>query len=338
VTIKKQLKTLSMPGTDPYTNLATEDYILSTFTEDDYLLFWRNDNTIVVGLHQNTQEEINTAFVDANNIRVVRRRTGGGAVYHDLGNLNFSFITDARDAARITMERFTLPIVRGLADMGLQAETSGRNDILINGSKISGNAQCLHKNRILHHGTLLFDSDLSVLSKALNVKPEKFLSKSVKSVRARVGNIKDFLPGPMSMENFSEHLLQSLTNYSLAQNVKAETLELSAQDINAIKELRASKYAAWEWIYGRSPDFNFKNIQKYSGGFLEALLDIKDGHIKNCKFFGDFMALRPAALVAEKLLGVKYTREDVADILKQLPLTEFFDTISLNEILNCMFD
>jgi lipoate-protein ligase A len=328
------MKILKMQGTDPYANLATEDYILSNFTDDDdYLLLWRNDNTIVVGLHQNTSEEINSAFVEENQVRVVRRRTGGGAVYHDLGNLNFSFITEAKDASRLTMERFTLPIVRALSAMGLQAEASGRNDILVNGSKISGNAQCLYRGRILHHGTLLFDSDLSVVSKALKVKPEKFQSKSVKSVRARVGNIKEFLPVPMGIEEFTAALTQNLT-----QDVKPEALTLPAQILKSIQELRDSKYVTWEWNYGRSPAFNFKNMQKFEGGFLEVFLDVADGSIKACKFFGDFMALRPVAEVAEKLLGIKYARESVSKILEKLPLSEFFGTISRNEILDCLFN
>jgi lipoate-protein ligase A len=332
------MQLLEMQGTDPYTNLATEDYILSSYCADDYLLLWRNDNTIVVGLHQNTLEEINAAFAEQNNIRVVRRRTGGGAVYHDLGNLNFSFITEARDASRLTMERFTLPVVRALAAMGLNAEASGRNDILINGSKISGNAQCLHKERILHHGTLLFDADLSMAGKALQVKPEKFASKSVKSVRARIGNIKEFLRPAMRMEEFSVNLAQCLMRDNLAQTGQAGTLELTAHDLLAIAELRENKYATWEWNYGRSPAFNFRNMRKYAGGFLEVLLDIEDGRVKACKFFGDFMALRPAAEVAEKLSGSKYTRAGAAAVLERMPLEEFFGGIGRDEVLDCLFN
>jgi lipoate-protein ligase A len=333
-----KVKILEMPGLDPYANLAAEDYILSERTDDDYLLLWRNDNTIVVGLHQNTLEEINLPFVERHKINVVRRRTGGGAVYHDLGNLNFSFITDARDASRLTMERFTLPIVRALSAMGLKAEASGRNDILANGLKISGNAQCLHGERILHHGTLLFDTDLSVAGKALKVKPEKFISKSVKSVRARIGNIGELLDPAMSMEEFYKTLLQSLVRNGNTGAPLAETLELTGKDLRAIAELRENKYATWEWNYGRSPDFNFRNMQKYAGGFLEVLLKVENGYINSCKFFGDFMALRPAAEVAEKLLGVKYTRKDASAILATMPLAEFFGSIGRNEILDCLFN
>jgi lipoate-protein ligase A len=172
-----------------------------------------------------------------------------------------------------------------------------------------------------------------MVSKALKVKPEKFQSKSVKSVRARVGNIKEFLPRPMGIEEFTAALTQKLT-----QDVQAEALALSAPDLKAIQELRDSKYVTWEWNYGRSPAFNFKNIQKFEGGFLEVFLDVADGSIKACKFFGDFMALRPVAEVAEKLPGIKYSRENVAEILEKLPLSEYFGTISLHEILDCLFN
>jgi lipoate-protein ligase A len=333
------MKILELQGADPYANLAAEDYILSNFSDDDYLLLWRNDNTIVVGLHQNTLEEINLPFAEQHKINIVRRRTGGGAVYHDLGNLNFSFITDARDASRLTMERFTLPIVRALSSMGLKAEASGRNDILAGGLKISGNAQCLHGERILHHGTLLFDTDLSMAGKALKVKPEKFLSKSVKSVRARIGNIKELLPPPvMSMAAFRKTLVQSLVRDNHTRASQAETLTLGGEDLRAIAGLRENKYMTWEWNYGRSPAFNFRNTQKYAGGFLEVLLDVENGQINACKFFGDFMALRPAAEAAEKLLGIKYNRADASAVLETLPLAEFFGSIGRDELLDCLFN
>lgn len=334
------MKIIRLPGTDPYLNLALEEHFLRSGGDDDYLLLWRNDNTIVVGLHQNTGEEINSAFVEERGIRVARRRTGGGAVYHDLGNLNFSFITKATEASRLTMERFTLPVVRALAEMGLWAEASGRNDILAEGRKVSGNAQTLHKQRILHHGTLLFNSDLSVLSQALRVRPEKFLSKSVKSVRARVGNIAELLPErlrSMSIEEFGERVALA---FSRAGGV--EHLALAPAELAAAEALADEKYRTWEWNFGRSPKFTFRNLAKYSGGFLEVWLDVQQGEIADCGFYGDFMALRPAAEVALRLRGLHYEREAVAAALDGLSregllLDEYFGGIGRDEILRCMF-
>ena len=195
---------------NPYYNLAFEEYVLTHRTEGDYLLLWQNDNTIVVGQNQNTEAEINRPFVEEHHINVVRRSTGGGAVYHDLGNLNYSFITDAGDKESISMARFTHPVVEALKGLGLQAEASGRNDILVEGRKVSGTAQRLCGNRILHHGTLLFDSDPRMIAGALNAAPEKFSSKGAKSVRSRVGNIRSFLPVDMALAQFWKYLKRHL--------------------------------------------------------------------------------------------------------------------------------
>ena len=177
---------LESGSVDPCYNLALEQYILENRREGDWLFLWQNANTIVIGLNQNTAEEINASFVEEHGITVVRRMTGGGAVYHDLGNLNYSFICDTGNAEELTIRRFTEPVCRALAAMGVDAETSGRNDILVDGKKVSGVAQRIANGRILHHGTLLFDSDPVMIAGALNADPSKFRSKSAKSVRSRI--------------------------------------------------------------------------------------------------------------------------------------------------------
>lgn len=235
---------------DPCFNLAFEEFVLCNRTEGDYLLLWQNRNTVVVGRNQNTEEEINRPFVSRHRIHVVRRMTGGGAVYHDLGNLNYSLITDAPDAERISMERFTLPVVNALRGLGLDAEASGRNDILVSGRKVSGTAQRLYRDRILHHGTLLFDSDPEMIAGALCADPEKFRSKSTKSVRSRVGNIRSFLPTDMTLEQFWGYLKSCLCENGF------ETGELDKQELNRIRNLKREKYDTWEWNYGKSPKYD----------------------------------------------------------------------------------
>ena len=178
---------LETGSVDPCYNLALEQVVLEQRREGDWLMLWQNRNTVVVGLNQNTAEEINASFVEAHGITVVRRMTGGGAVYHDLGNLNYSFIRDVGNAEELTIGRFTEPVCRALASLGVQASVSGRNDILVDGKKISGVAQRIVGGRILHHGTLLFDSDPAMIAGALRADPAKFTSKSAKSVRSRVG-------------------------------------------------------------------------------------------------------------------------------------------------------
>lgn len=232
---------------DPYYNLAFEEYVLTHRTRGDYLLLWQNDNTIVVGQNQNTEAEINRPFVEAHHIHVVRRSTGGGAVYHDLGNLNYSFITDAGDRAALSMARFTQPVVEALRGLGLQAEASGRNDILVEGRKVSGTAQRLWGDRILHHGTLLFDANADMVAGALQVDPEKFRSKSTKSVRSRIGNIRSFLKQDMDMPAFWAYLKETLAGSGMVFDA------LTAQELAQVDALKAEKYDTWEWNYGRSP-------------------------------------------------------------------------------------
>ena len=327
----KNLIYMETGSTDPFFNLAFEEYVLSNCTEGSYLLLWQNANTIVVGQNQNTEAEINRSFVEANDIRVVRRATGGGAVYHDLGNLNYSFITDTGDLEQLAMEQFTAPIVSALRALGLQAEASGRNDILVEGRKVSGTAQRVMRNRILHHGTLPFDSNPDMVQGALQVNPEKFRSKSAKSVRSRIGNIREFLPEDMDLPAFWDYLRTALAGNGY------RTAALSAQELEQVEALKNSKYATWEWNFGRSPQYNVTNQRFWNSGSLEMQALVDDGCITEIAFFGDFLSRRPLDEVSSALQGCTFKREDVAQILSTLPLQEFFGGISLDEILDTMF-
>lgn len=316
---------------NPFYNLAFEEYVLRNRRDGDYLLLWQNDNTIVVGRNQNTMAEINRSFVDKNGIRVVRRMTGGGAVYHDLGNLNYSFITGAGDAARLTMERFTGPIVEALKSLGLRAEASGRNDILVEGKKVSGTAQCLAGGRILHHGTLLFDSNPEMIAHALNVDPLKFKSKSSKSVQSRVGNIRSFLRDDMDMPSFWEYLKKFLTSGDFRRD------ELSELELKTIADLKKMKYDTWEWNYGRSPKFDLMNRNHFDGGILEVGLHAEGGLISEIRFFGDFLALSPAEPLENALKGCPLREEDVASVMGNFDLEKIFGGITREEVLNTIF-
>lgn len=326
-----QIHYLETNSLDPAYNLAFEETVLRWRTQGDYLLLWQNDNTVVVGQNQNAEAEIDRAFVEAHGIHVVRRTTGGGAVYHDMGNLNYSFITDIGDAQRLTMERFTRPVVEALRGLGLQAEASGRNDILVEGRKVSGTAQRMMGGRILHHGTLLFDANPDMVAGALHADPAKFQSKSSKSVRSRVGNIRAFLKEDMDLAAFWAYLKEALAGDGLTPD------HLTEEELAAVDELRRDKYDTWEWTFGRSPRYSMTNRRRWDGGSLEPHLEVEKGLITGIVFYGDFLSLRSLEPVTEALVGCPFRRESVAAVLDRFPLEQYFGGISREEILDTLF-
>lgn len=318
-------------STDPYYNLAFEEYVLLHHTEGDILMLWQNDNAIIIGQNQNTEAEIDADFVQAHGIRVVRRSTGGGAVYHDLGNLNYSFITDSEGSVAHAGERFAKPIVESLKGLGLDAEASGRNDILVGGQKVSGTAQRRSGGRILHHGTLLFDSDPAMIAGALKADPAKFRSKAANSVRSRIGNIRSFLQEDMTMQQFWDYLTESL---SAQEYVKAD---LTEEEKAEVRKLRDEKYATWAWNYGQSPAFDYRHRERWPGGSLEVLLKVEKGVIRDVRFYGDFLSRTSLDDLTAALKGCPYRREATAEVLDTFDLTELFGTITKEEVLGTMF-
>lgn len=317
---------LETNSTDPYYNLAFEEYILLHHTKGDYLLLWQNDNTVVIGRNQNTAEEINADFVEKHHVHVVRRNTGGGAVYHDLGNLNYSFITDAGAKENQSFARFTQPVVEALRSLGLPASASGRNDILVGECKVSGTAQRLCGDRILHHGTLLFDADPVMVAGALSVRPEKFQSKSAKSVRARIGNIRDFLHEDMTLPEFWAYLRTSLAKGAF------QSAALTEDELRAVRQLRDEKYDTWAWNYGESPAYDMTNRCRYSGGTLEVKMNVKNGVIREIVFTGDFLARKDLLPLTTALRDCPVEPEVVERVLGQFSMQDYFGTITAEEV------
>ena len=275
---------LESPSRDPYFNLALEEYVFERMDKSkSYFLLWQNDNTIVVGKYQNTAEEIDQAYVDAHHIRVARRLSGGGAVYHDRGNLNFTFIVDRADAPGLNFKVFVRPVVEALARFGVHAEFTGRNDLTIDGMKFSGNAQYARRGRLLHHGCIMLDSNLTSVADALRVKEAKFDSKAVKSVRSRVTTINAHAPAPISMEDFKG----ALKECAMASGA-LEPYTLTEEDLAAIRKLRDEKYATWAWNYGFSPAYDMRREMKFPAGLVTAHLSAEGGKIKAVRFYGDF--------------------------------------------------
>ena len=275
---------LESPSRDPYFNLALEEYVFERMDKSkSYFMLWQNDNTIVVGKYQNTAEEIDQAYVDAHGIRVARRLSGGGAVYHDKGNLNFTFIVDQADAPGLNFKIFVEPVIRALARFGVHAAFTGRNDLTIDGMKFSGNAQYARRGRLLHHGCIMLDSNLTSVADALRVKEAKFASKAVKSVRSRVTTINAHAPAPISMEDFKG----ALKECAMASG-ELEPCTLTEEDLAAIRKLRDEKYATWAWNYGFSPAYDMRREMKFPAGLVTAHLSAEGGKIKAVRFYGDF--------------------------------------------------
>lgn len=317
---------------NPYYNLAFEEYLFNLDDNTNYMLLWQNEPTIVVGKYQNTAEEINSEYVKEKGINVVRRITGGGAVYHDLGNLNFTFISKGSDKKEFDFKKFTMPIIRALSKLGIEAELSGRNDITIDQKKFSGNAQYVKQGKVLHHGTLLFDSRMEELSKALKVAEDKFQSKGIKSVRSRVTNISDYLEEKISVLQFRDLLLK----YMLDEDEELAEGQLSADDLLAIESLMKNKYMTWEWNYGYSPEFNVKQGKRFENGKIEVLINVKQGIIQGIKFYGDFFGSENPQEIEEMLSGKRYKEDEIKNALTGLNIGSYFKGITLEELLSCI--
>lgn len=329
------MKYIENYSNDPHYNLAFEEYCFKNLDKkEDYVILWINGPAIIVGKNQNTSEEVNADYVRKNNIKVVRRVTGGGAVYHDLGNLNFSIITSTSGSEKIDFKKYNIPILKALEKLGINGELSGRNDMTIDEKKFSGIAQSVWKNRVLNHGTLLFDTALDVLSQALNVKPDKYESKGVKSVRSRVTNIRDYLTEDVEIDVFRNLLLKYIFEM---EDLTPEVYNLTDEELSAVDKLYKEKYSTWEWNYGESPNFNYKNYKKFPFGSIEVRFDVHNGVIKESKIFGDFFGTMDIKLLEEKLNGLKYNRETLEEVLMNEPLDKYFGNISVDEFLDLVF-
>ncbi|MDP2888875.1 MAG: lipoate--protein ligase [Bacteroidota bacterium] len=296
---------LHQTNTDPYFNLAAEEYFLKNFQENFFVL-WRSQPTVVVGKHQNALAEINHDFVHSHHIPVARRLSGGGTVFHDLGNLNFTFIRNVKKIQEVNFKLFTFPIVEALKTLGVEAYTTGRNDLLIDGKKISGNAEHVHRNRVLHHGTLLFKSQLDALKGALKVDLSKFEDKAVQSNRSEVTNIAPYLPEPMSVEDFGNRLFAEISQQIAGTEVYLPT----ETDIEAIQKLSDEKYRTWDWIFGYSPKYRFANKFQTAKGEICINLLVEKGLLVEVEITGAISETL-GQQIKEALLGCRHELQAV---------------------------
>lgn len=318
--------------TDAHVNLALEEYVFRNKPADeDVLLFYVNAPAIIIGRNQNTIEEINAAVVDARGIRVVRRVSGGGAVYHDLGNLNFSITTPQVTDRFSRYDHFTRPVMEVLRELGVPAELSGRNDILAGGRKISGNAQFATPSRMFSHGTLLVDSNLDDVTEALRPKAGKVESKGVKSIRSRVANISEFLSEPMGVDELRERIIERI--FGTRDRSAIPTVELTDEDWAAVHALVAEKYGTRDWNFGEDPPSNVQRDRRFPAGEIDVRMDVRGGRIVGVRFFGDYMGRADVGELEARFAGIPYERAAVQAILEGAQLSDYFGDIPAGEVL-----
>lgn len=315
---------------NPFENIATEEYLLKNFNEDIFFLYI-NSKSIIVGKHQNTLSEINYSFVVENNLPIIRRLSGGGTVFHDPGNINFCFISSGEKGELVNFKKHTTPIIEFLNTLHIKATHGGRNDILIDGCKISGNACHVFKGRVMHHGTLLFNSQLKSLTKALKNDPLKFKDKAVKSVRSKVTNIHDHLKLDINVNTFVEQLLDYIiTNYN------CESYELTNIDYHHINKLVESKFNTWEWNYGYSPKYELKKrIKTSTGKRFEFTIQVIKGMIKEVSIKSNSTNKKWINELQKVLTTTYHQKEDIE--IKTKKLFENSDDLNSNELFEVLF-
>lgn len=320
-------------STDPHFNLAMEQYVFDSFDRSEqYFMLWQNHNAIIIGKNQNTIEEINQAYVKEHDISVVRRLSGGGAVYHDLGNLNYTLIMDRKDNDKLDFQLFTEPVAKVLNDMGIAAEVNGRNDITIDGKKFSGNAQYVKGGRIMHHGTIMYDSDLSVVGSALKVSRDKIESKGVKSVASRVTNIKEHMENPISIEEFKKKFVEGFLKHT-----EVTRYSLSEEDIEKINRIKEERYDKWEWNYGDSPRCNILKERRFENcGKIELYIVLNKGRITEISSRGDYFGSGDFCDLKEKLVGCPLSEDALNEVLAGVDIGYYYNNLTQQDFIDLM--
>lgn len=319
-------------STDPYFNMACEEFLLDYFKEP-VIMLWRNAPAVIIGRNQNALEELNLDFAKEHSIAVVRRLTGGGAVFHDLGNINFTMIVPHCQEQWNDYAGFCAPVLEFLRSIGVYAAFSGRNDMTIDGLKFSGNAQTVRNGRMMHHGTLLYSADLSRLSGVLKPKEAKISSKGIKSVRSRVINIAEKLEAPFSAEEFMNRLFAFFLQ---SGGTDSRIYNFAPKDKEKIECLAKDKYHTWEWTIGNAPKYNFEKSHKFEFGLVEVRLDTEKSIIKSCRIQGDFFGVFEVSLLEQKLCSIPHTREAIEKVLSGVCISDYISHMTTEQLIDLM--
>ncbi len=330
--MKKLRILINLDCTDPYTNLAFEEYLLKQkpYGEDSIFMLWRNAPSVIIGKNQNAYREINKDFIDEGGIKLVRRMTGGGAVFHDLGNVNFTFIGEDENG-ELDFGKYALPVARAISALGVKAELNGRNDICIGDRKFSGTAQCIENGRVLHHGTLLYDADLSKLSGALKVNSEKLKDKGIRSVESRVTNLKGITNCTLTPTEFMEYVAECYGK-ELTDEFSKEYVDPSK--IDAVTKLVNEKYSLFEWNFGASPEFEFASTKRFPFGTLELNFTSRSGIIDSIFIYGDFFGKGDVKELCKMLCGIRLEKEEIKKVLYSVPLKSYIMGCHADELLS----
>jgi len=319
---------------DPYFNLSLEEYLFWLNDNNTYFWLWQNNSTVVIGKNQNAFHEVDHDFMKKNGITLSRRMTGGGAVYHDTGNLNFSFIAPSNNKKDYDFLQFSNQIVKALSALGIKAQYSGRNDLLIDGNKFSGSAQFVGESKILHHGTILFSSDLEMIENCLTPSKQKLFAHGVTSVKSRVTLLSQHMNNAMDILEFKDNLAKEIFKDYDSVNIR----KITTEELQTVNKLRTEKYSSYEWNYGASPEFNYSKSMRFDGcGLINLSMDLKSGKINNCKITGDFFGTGDISELEQLLKNKIYSREHILSAITSIDLKYYFNNLTLESFL-LLFD
>lgn len=323
------MKYIVNTSNNPAYNIALEAYAFKELQgEDEIFILWINEPAIIIGKHQNAVQEINKEYTDAHGIHVVRRLSGGGAVYHDLNNLNYTIISNKSEEGAFDFKTFSQPVIETLADLGVTAEFTGRNDLEIDGKKFCGNAQAYYKGRMMHHGCLLFDVDMTVLGNALKVSKDKIESKGIKSVRARVTNILNELPEKITVNEFADKILDKMKEHypDMTEYV------LSEAELSKIQKSCDEQFSTWDWNYGKAPEYTVERSVRYPAGKITSYVQAENSIITGLKIYGDFFGIGDVSDIEQLLIGTRYEYADVLEKLQSIDTTHYFSRMTVEEV------
>lgn len=323
---------LKNPSTDPHFNMSFDEYCLEQFPSDDTVFYlWQNRPSVIIGLNQNVYSEVNIQYLEDHGITLARRVTGGGAVYHDLQNLNYTIVGRSADLNR-DYPGYMNYIIDALRQLGVPAGLSGRNDIMVEGRKVSGYAKRVYKDRLMVHGTLMYDVDLEHLTAALAVPGSKLEASGIESVRSRVANLKDYLP---MFSDISE--MQDALQIILSRGGRDREIVLDEFQRAEVQRICDEKFSTWEWNFGKSPKATFHSSRKFSCGTVEAGWSIVRGTVDSLTFSGDFLGNLPPEQLAGRLNGLRFERGEIMNALQKEPVGRFFDGITADGLIDLLF-